>query len=138
MIEFLKIFFQILSAVPLTLMLNLSIMVISLILGFFITLALQYRIPLLSQLLRLFIAVFRGSPLLVQLFIVYYSMPGWVSACMNRFGIPWEKADLNPIAVILVSFSLYYAAYQQETLRAAFSSVEEDQKELAESLGYTE
>ena len=85
----------------------------------------QYaRIPILSQIIRFYIWVFRGTPLLVQLFIVFYGLP--------RVGI---LIDPFPAAVIV--FSLNEGAYDSETVRAALESVPVGQMEAGYCVGMT-
>ena len=71
----------------------------------------QYaQVPVLRQLARLYIWVVRGTPLLVQLFIIFYGLPS--------MGI---VLDAFPTAVI--AFSINEGAYCAETIRAALESV---------------
>ena len=74
------------------------------------------RVPVLTQLCRFYIWVFRGTPLLVQLFTVFFGMP--------KMGI---RIDPFPAAVIV--FSLNEGAYCAETVRAALESVPAGQLE---------
>lgn len=83
----------------------------------------QYaRIPVISQIIRFYIWIFRGTPLLVQLFIVFYGLP--------RVGI---LIDPFPAAVIV--FSLNEGAYDSETVRAALESVPVGQMEAGYCVG---
>ena len=85
----------------------------------------QYaHIPVLSQIIRFYIWVFRGTPLLVQLFIVFYGLP--------KVGI---LIDPFPAAVIV--FSLNEGAYDSETVRAALESVQVGQMEAGYCVGMT-
>ncbi|MNR29833.1 Inner membrane amino-acid ABC transporter permease protein YecS [compost metagenome] len=67
---------------------------------------------------------FRGTPLLVQLFVIYY-------------GLPQLGLELDPLPAALIGFSLNMAAYACEILRAAISSIERGQWEAAASIGMT-
>jgi His/Glu/Gln/Arg/opine family amino acid ABC transporter permease subunit len=79
------------------------------------------RVPVLTQLCRFYIWVFRGTPLLVQLFTVFFGMP--------KMGI---RIDPFPAAVIV--FSLNEGAYCAETVRAALESVPAGQLEAGYDL----
>ena len=72
----------------------------------------------------LFTYVFRGTPLIAQLFMIYYGLP--------QFGI-----ELDPIPAAMIGLSLNTAAYTSETLRAAISSIDKGQWEAAASIGMT-
>jgi hypothetical protein len=73
---------------------------------------------------RFYISVFRGTPLIAQLFMIYYGLP--------QFGI-----ELDPIPAAMIGLSLNTAAYTSETLRAAISSIDKGQWEAAASIGMT-
>ena len=83
----------------------------------------QYaKIPVLTQLCRFYIWIFRGTPLLVQLFVVFYGLPD--------LGI---RMDPFPAAVLV--FSLNEGAYCAETVRAALDAVPEGQMEAGYCAG---
>lgn len=83
----------------------------------------QYaKLPVLTQLCRFYIWVFRGTPLLVQLFVVFYGLPD--------LGIRMESF---PAAVLV--FSLNEGAYCAETVRAALEAVPEGQMEAGYCAG---
>lgn len=79
----------------------------------------------LRQLCRFYIWVFRGTPLLVQLFVVFYGMP--------RVGI-----TIDPFPAAVIVFSLNEGAYCAETVRAALEAVPAGQLEagLCTGLSY--
>lgn len=84
---------------------------------------LQYaRIPIFSQIARFYIWIFRGTPLLVQLFLAYYGLP--------KLGIVMEAF---PCAVLV--FSLNEGAYCSETMRAALEAVPVGQFEAGRCVG---
>ena len=80
------------------------------------------KVKVLRQLCRLYIWVFRGTPLLVQLFVVFYGMP--------RVGIVIE-----PFPAAVLVFSLNEGAYCAETIRAALESVPVGQLEAGYCVG---
>lgn len=89
-----------------TLQLSIGGMFFGLLLGF--VLALMRMSPLwpVRWLARFYISIFRGTPLIAQLFMIYYGLP--------QFGI-----ELDPIPAAMIGLSLNTAAYTSETLRAA-------------------
>nr|WP_325212602.1 amino acid ABC transporter permease [uncultured Oscillibacter sp.] len=83
----------------------------------------QYaKIPVLTQLCRFYIWVFRGTPLLVQLFVVFFDLPD--------MGIV-----LEPFPTAVLVFSLNEGAYCAETVRAALEAVPEGQLEAGYCAG---
>ena len=93
---------------------------------FGLVLALMRLSPLLPVrwLARFYISIFRGTPLIAQLFMIYYGLP--------QFGI-----ELDPIPAAMIGLSLNTAAYAAETLRAAISSIDKGQWEAGASIGMT-
>ena len=104
--------------------LPLTVLAFSIALVIAITAALiQYaRIPVLKELIRFYIWIVRGTPLLVQLFVVFYGLPG-VGILIEPF----------PAAVLV--FSINEGAYAAETIRAALEAVPYGQVEAGLSLG---
>ena len=82
------------------------------------------RVPAARQIARFYIWVIRGTPLLVQLFVVFYGLPH-IDILIDAF----------PAAVIV--FSINQGAYCAETIRAALESVPPGQLEAAECAGMT-
>ncbi|CFW64294.1 TPA: cystine ABC transporter permease [Yersinia enterocolitica] len=107
-----------------TLQLSLGGMFFGLALGFMLAMMRLSRFLPLSLLSRFYVSIFRDTPLIAQLFMIYYGLP--------QFGI-----ELDPMPAALIGLSLNTAAYTSETLRAAISSIEKGQWEAAASIGMT-
>ncbi len=107
-----------------TLQLSIGGMFFGLVLGFVLALMRMSNIWPVLWLARFYISVFRGTPLIAQLFMIYYGLP--------QFGI-----ELDPIPAAMIGLSLNTAAYTSETLRAAISSIDKGQWEAAASIGMT-
>ena len=82
------------------------------------------QIPVLREICRFYIWVIRGTPVLVQLFVVFYGLPD--------LGIV-----LAPFPSAVIVFSINEGAYCAETVRAALESVPRGQLEAAECAGLT-
>ncbi|HEX7641283.1 MAG TPA: cystine ABC transporter permease [Burkholderiaceae bacterium] len=107
-----------------TVELTLGGMVFGLLLGMVLALMRLSHNPLLRWPARAYVSAVRGTPLVVQLFLIYYGLP--------QFDIRWE-----PMTCALLGLSLNTAAYASETLRAAISSIDQGQWEAAASIGMT-
>lgn len=105
-----------------TVVLSLGGMFFGLLLGFGLALLRLYGFWPLQWLARVYVSFFRGTPLLVQLFMIYYGLP--------QLGI-----QLDPLPAALIGFSLNMAAYTAEILRAAIASIDHGQWEAAASIG---
>ncbi len=107
-----------------TLQLSIGGMFLGLLLGFVLALMRMSPLWLVRWLARFYISIFRGTPLIAQLFMIYYGLP--------QFGI-----ELDPIPAAMIGLSLNTAAYTSETLRAAISAIDKGQWEAAASIGMT-
>ncbi|AGI25482.1 amino acid ABC transporter permease [Pseudomonas sp. ATCC 13867] len=107
-----------------TVVLSVGGMFFGLLLGFVLALMRLYGFTALSWLARIYVSFFRGTPLLVQLFMIYY-------------GLPQAGIELDPLPAALIGFSLNMAAYVCEILRAAIGSIDKGQWEAAASIGMT-
>jgi len=105
-----------------TLWLTVSSIAIGLLLGLAAALVRVARVRGLDALARAYISVIRGTPLLVQIYIVYYGLP--------QLGI-----RLSPIPSGILALSLNSGAYLSESFRAALESVDRGQMDAALSLG---
>ncbi|WP_339097050.1 amino acid ABC transporter permease [Deinococcus sp. VB343] len=113
-----------LAATPVTLGFALGAMLLGLPLGLLVALARLSPFAALRGLSSLFVSFMRGTPLLVQIFVIYYGLPS--------LGI-----TLNPVMGGVIALTLNAAAYLSETIRAAILSIPKGQREAATSLGLT-
>ncbi|MFL1466967.1 amino acid ABC transporter permease [Marinobacter sp. DUT-3] len=112
---------------PLTLQLAGIGMVLALILACLFAVVRVLRIPVLNQLTIVFISFFRGTPLLVQLFLFYYGLPQLVSAL----------TVIDGITATIMGLTMHFSAYMAESIRAAIVGVDRSQTEAALSIGMT-
>ena len=105
---------------------SIPLTVISFVLGLtialFIAMMRMSRIKILKWVSGLYITIVRGTPLLVQLFIIFYGLP--------RFGI-----ILAPYPSAIIGFSINISAFAAETIRGSILSIPTGQWEAAKSLG---
>lgn len=114
----------ILQGAGVTLRLFAFTLVFSLPLGFLGAVGKTVRSPLLTLPLSLYTSVVRGTPLLLQLFFVYYGLPLLIPALrFERF------------TAAVLTFIVNYAAYFVEIFRAGIQSIERGQYEAAKVLG---
>lgn len=100
-------------------------------LGSLMAVARIHNIPLLSQVLRIFISFVRGTPFLVQLFLAYFGVP----EIFMHLGI--NVRQFPPMLFVLAVFTLYAAAYGSEIIRSSIEAVPTGEKEAAASIGMT-
>lgn len=111
-----------------TLQLTASSVFLGMIGGILLGMARLSPIKPLSIAARVYVDFFRGTPLLVQIFMLYFGLPALVQAVGYTF--TFER----PVAAIL-ALSLNSAAYLAEIVRAGIQSIGPGQREASESLG---
>ncbi len=104
---------------------------LALLLGLTLALMNSSRFVWLKTPARIFIEIIRSTPIITQLFLLYYG----VGSILVNFNLAYlDNAWVAGIATL----SLNYAAYEAEVYRAGFLSVEHGQTEAAHSLGLTQ
>lgn len=95
---------------------------LALVLGMACAMVIHWKVPVLRQAVGCYIELFRNTPLLVQLFFLYFALP--------KVGL-----RLSPGFCGTLGLGLLGGAYMAETFRSALESVPDTQVESAESLG---
>jgi putative amino-acid transport system permease protein len=118
----------ILGYVPLTLFMAVAGMVFALILASLLAVERVAKVPVLDWFVIIFISFFRGTPLLVQLFLFYFGLPQVLSFL----------AEINGVTAAIMGLTLHFSAYMAESIRAAIMGVDRSQWEAAQSIGMTQ
>lgn len=118
----------ILRYVPLTIGMALASMACALVLAAILAVIRVLRVPIAHQAAGVFISFFRGTPLLVQLFLFYYGLPQAIPAFIR----------IDGVTAAILGLTLHFAAYMAESLRGAITGVPRDQWEAARAVGMTE
>jgi len=128
---------NVLHGVKLTLLLTTLSMLFGAFLSVFLALGKISKNVVISKICSGYIFFFRGTPLLIQLFVVYFAVP-------QIFGFAWTGLFNNPEAVYkgaflaaLIAFTMNSAAYCAEIVRAAIQSIDKGQNEAAKALSMT-
>jgi len=116
-----------LGYLPLTLQLAGTGMVMALILACAFAVVRVLGVPILNPLTIVFISFFRGTPLLVQLFLFYYGLPQLFSVL----------TVIDGVTATIMGLTLHFSAYMAESIRAAIIGVDRSQTEAALSIGMT-
>jgi polar amino acid transport system substrate-binding protein len=109
---------------PMTLLISVLGMALAITLGLALALVYLYAPRPLAWLSRAYVELFRGTPLLIQLYLIFYGLP--------NLGL-----RLSPLAAAVVGLGLNYAAYEAENYRAGIEAIPRGQMEAALSLGMT-
>ncbi|MFJ8236334.1 amino acid ABC transporter permease [Ureibacillus sp. NPDC094379] len=133
----LKSIVDIAIVVPKTLLLAIVILLLSLLMGAVIALIQQYKVPVLSQIIKVLQSFLRGTPNVVLLFLMYYALPEILTFITGILGIPFDANSLNPVITVILTFSISYSVFQSEIIRGSILSIEKGQIEAAQSLGFS-
>ena len=114
-----------LSAAGMTVMLTVASMALAVVLGMIVSLARLYGPAPVRSLALAYVEFFRGIPLLLVLFFLY-------------FGLAHYGIKLDAIATAILGFGMTYGAYEAEVYRSAILSVPTGQWEAARALGMPE
>ncbi len=101
-------------------------LVMSLPLGLIVTFGSMSRIKPLRWLVRTLVWIIRGTPLMLQVIIVFYGP-----------GLLWEGDALPRVTAVLIAFVINYAAYFSEIFRGGIESIPQGQYEAGQVLGMT-
>lgn len=110
------------DAAFLTLQLSFFGIVLALILGVLLAIVTAYRVQPLFYVVRAYVEMARNTPLLIQLFFLYYGLP--------KIGIRWDGMTCGIIALVFLGTS-----YMSEAVRAGLLSVPKGQVDAAKALG---
>jgi len=116
------------SYVPLTLFMAIMSMIAGLALAAVMAVIRVIEVPYLHRAVAVFISFFRGTPLLVQLFLFYFGLPQLVSGLQN----------LDGVSAAIIGLTLHFSAYMAESIRGAILGVDRSQWEAAASVGMTQ
>lgn len=120
-----KSFWPILKAgIQFTIPLTIFSFAIGLIIAILVALVQIANIKVLKQIFQIYVWIFRGTPMLVQIFIIF-------------LGLPKAGILLDPFPAAVIAFSLNVGAYSSETIRAAILSVPKGQWEAGYAFGMT-
>lgn len=118
---------QLLAGARITILLTICAVSMGLLLSIFLALGKMSRNKVLSSICSAYIFFFRGTPLLMQLYFIYFGLPqiSMIFTINSRF------------LAAFIAFSLNSAAYCAEILRAAIQSIDKGQFEASKALGLT-
>lgn len=114
-----------LKGLGLTLVITLSCALIGSLAGFLVSLLRNSSFRILKWPTTLYVEFFRGTPLLIQLFWVFFCFP-------VVFGL-----NIPPFVSVMISLTLYMAAITSETFRGALKSIASEQHDACTALGLT-
>ena len=119
------------EGIKLTVIVSVLALSIGIVIGFFTCLMGISNSKILKAISGIYVWIIRGTPMLVQAFIVYFGVPQLVKS----FGPSFANFKIDPFTAGLITLSLNAGAYLSEIFRGGISAVSKGQSEAARSLG---
>lgn len=124
---FVEVFPKILKGLNVTFTMTFFSFIISLIMGIVIALIYKYKTKILYQISIVYVSFFRGTPVIAQLFFIYFGLPNFIAPLKN----------MNAYTAATLTIGLNMSAYVSETIRASVAAVDKGQIEAGLSIGMT-
>ena len=118
---------QLLLGARTTIIITIIAVAVGLVLSFFLALGKMSKNPLLNKPCSAYIFFFRGTPLLIQIYFIYFGLPQFNPALTIK----------SAFVAALIAYTLNSAAYLAENIRAGIQSNDKGQYEAAKALGMT-
>lgn len=137
-IEFLiDAFFIALSGVPIALIVTVFSLLIALPLSFFLALTRINDIPILKQITRVYVSFVRGTPTIVQIFVIYNSVPIMINMLVDHYNLNVDVYSIHPLWYAFIIFAFNTTAILTEVFRSALITIDKGQLEACQSVGLT-
>ncbi|WP_294429267.1 amino acid ABC transporter permease [uncultured Treponema sp.] len=116
-----------LDGAKITILLTLTSVAAGIVIGLFLSLGKMSKDKFLKKICSVYIFFFRGTPLLMQLYFLYFGLPKLFPVLTLR----------NKFLAAFIAFGLNSGAYMAEYIRAAIQSIDKGQKEASHALGFS-
>lgn len=118
---------QLLNGAKMTIIITIVSVFIGLIISLFLALGKMSKILVINKICSAYIFFFRGTPLLMQIYFLYFGLPQFNPALTIQ----------SPFLAAVIAYVLNTAAYLAENIRAGIESIDKGQYEAAKTLGMT-
>lgn len=130
-------FLTIARGIPYTMAIAIVSIIIGTLIGLLTALGRIYKVPVLSQISSVYIAIIRGTPLMIQILVVYYGIPRLLNWFNYAYGTNFDVNSIPAIYFMYFCFSLYQGSYLSELFRGSIAAVDAGQMEACYSVGMT-
>ncbi|RUL53227.1 amino acid ABC transporter permease [Lysinibacillus antri] len=130
-------FWVALSGVPTALLVTVVAMLIAVPVAFFFALTRINNIPVISQIAKIYVSFVRGTPIIIQIFVLYSFIPIFLNSIFTKYNIDYPIYDIHPLWYAFIIFSFNTTAVLIEVFRSALGTVDRGQLEAAHSVGLT-
>ena len=132
-----KTFLVVLTGIPVTLKITLVSLLMATPISFFMALIRIYEVKILKQCVQLYVSFIRGTPMVLQILVVYSLMPSLLNTAVKYFGWQVNIFEVDPIIYAYIVFTVNTIALLSEVFRSALLSVNGGQLEAGVSIGMT-
>jgi polar amino acid transport system permease protein len=122
---------QLLKGSIVTILLTVTAITAGLVLSLFLALGKMSKIAVINKISSAYIFFFRGTPLLMQIYFIYYALPKIAAFFVIQTG----QGQVDRFIYAFIAYSLNSAAYSAEIIRAAIQSIDKGQFEASRALG---
>lgn len=128
-------FFLALKGLPTALEITFFSLLIAVIPAFFMALARLYKVKVISTLVRVYVSFIRGTPMVLQILIIYSLMPSVINSFAKRIGSSFNVFNVNAMVYAVIVFSLHTMATLSEVIRSSITTVDKGQFDASRALG---
>jgi L-cystine transport system permease protein len=128
-------FFEILKALPLTLVISIVPLLIGFVIGLAVTAIRLCKVKVIHRIAAFYVSFLRGTPMLLHIFIIYFGLPMLIDALSAKYGWKFHSSSIPILCFVLIAFSLTAGAYMSEAIRSGILSVNQGQIDAAYSVG---
>ena len=125
------------KAVPLTLSIALWSFFFGLLIALVIAILRYKKIFILDKIASFYVSFIRGTPVILQLYLVYYIIPAIIDNFMIRHNFAFRMNQVDIKTLVILTLSINMSAYLAETLRGGLASLGKSEIEAALSVGMT-
>lgn len=136
---FLQSFPELFSRLNVTVGISVGSFLIGLVIGLLVAMVRIYKVRVLKWICGLYVSFIRGTPLLVQLYLITYGIPRIILFLQSEYGYfsNFNSNAIGPLFYGMVAFSLNLGAYLSETIRSSIEAINIGQFEASKSIGMT-
>src|SRR5574344_270815 len=128
-------FFLAIKGLPTALEITFFSLLIAVIPAFFMALARLYKVKIISPLVKVYVSFIRGTPMVLQILIIYSLMPSVINLFAKRIGSSFNVFNVNAIVYAVTVFSLHTMATLSEVIRSSITTVDKGQFDASRALG---
>ncbi|HZW69152.1 MAG TPA: amino acid ABC transporter permease [Pseudogracilibacillus sp.] len=130
-------FFIALSGVPVALLVTAVSLLIALPISFLLALSRINEVFILKQVTQVYVSFVRGTPTIVQIFVIYNSIPLMLNMLIEKYSLNIDIYSIHPLWYAFIIFGFNTTAILSEVFRSALTTVDKGQLEACQSVGLT-